>query len=108
MDNVVNEGEKFMHNTVNNTTELMSSFYDVSLDSIQFALALTVALAWYSFIKNLFGKLWTERSDKVVAHGVYAIVVTVIFVLIAMIMRKFIGVNPQDKKIMFAVTPVAL
>jgi uncharacterized membrane protein len=93
---------------VADTKEFISSVYSISLDSIQMALSLTVALAWYAVIKGGINKIWVERADKFWAHFVYALVITGVFVLVLMFMRKILKAPTNVRPVTFALTQSSL
>jgi uncharacterized membrane protein len=94
--------------TVANTKEFMSSVYSISIDSIQMALSLTVALAWYAVIKGAINKIWVDRADKLWAHFIYAIIITAVLVLVLMLMKKILNVPASYKPVVVAMTQSAL
>lgn len=90
------------------TKEMAKSVYGVSLDSIQMALALTVALAWYAFVKGCIGIVWKDRGDKVWILGAYAIIITIIFVGVLAFMKKILKVEVNARPIVHALTQSSL
>jgi uncharacterized membrane protein len=93
---------------VADTKEFMSSVYNISMESIQMALSLTVALAWYAVIKGAINKIWVDRADKLWAHFIYAILITGILVVVLMIMKKFMKVPAFYRPVTFAMTQSSL
>jgi hypothetical protein len=79
--------------------------YSVSLDSIQMALALTVALAWYAFIKKGIELTWKVDETKVWAFGVYAVVMTALFALVLVFFKNVLHAPVQARPITYAVMP---
>lgn len=87
------------------TKEIATSVYNVSLDGIQMALALTVALAWYAVAKGLIKAYFPEIGQGWIALVVYALIVTLIFVVVSMVIKKILGANVPVKPVIYAVTP---
>ncbi len=96
------------HITSESAKKFASSVYSVSLDSIQMALALTVALAWYAFVKGAINKLWPSREDKLIPLAMFAIIVTIIFTVVLAFVRKVLKQPISERPIMYAVTPGAM
>lgn len=90
---------------VKDTKELMASVYNVSIDSIQMALALTVALAWYAFVKGGINKVWPDHGDKLWALGAFAILITVIFAVVLFIVKNVLKINSAPRPVVYAVAP---
>ncbi len=90
---------------VEHTKEFVSSVYSVSLDSIQMALALTVALAWYAFVKGGINKVWPDHGDKLWALGVFAIVITAIFAGVLLLVKNVLKRPVVGRPIAYAVAP---
>lgn len=86
------------------TEKFVSSVYSVSLDSIQMALALTVALAWYAFVKGGISSIWPDRGNKIWALGAFAILITAIFVGVLFIIKNVLK-QPPSIPVVYAVTP---
>lgn len=95
-------------NPVEDTKTFVSFMYNVSLDSIQMALALTVALAWYAFIKGGINKLWPERSDKFWALGGFAVIITAIFAAVLIFFKNILKKQPTQSPVIYAVTSGAM
>lgn len=91
--------------SVEHTKEFVSSVYSVSLDSIQMALALTVALAWYAFVKGSINKVWPDHGDKLWALGVFAIVITAIFAGVLFFVKNVLKQPIAGRPIAYAVAP---
>lgn len=68
--------------------EVVASVYNMSLDSITMALALTVALAWVAVVKRVINTYVSVGGDGLMYYIIFALVVTAIFVLVTMFMRK--------------------
>ena len=94
--------------TVEDTKEFMSSVYNVSIDSIQMALALTVALAWYAFVKGGINKVWPDRGDKLWALGAFAVITTIIFACVLLFVKNILKKSIPQRSVMYAVAPNAL
>ena len=94
-----------MEQPIEETKEIITSVYNTSIDSIQMALALSVAFAWYGFIKGGVNLFMPERSDKVLALGAYAIIMTILFVIVLYVIRKVLKVPVTQRPIGFVVAP---
>lgn len=93
---------------IEKSKEFVSTVYNMSLDAVQMALALTVALAWYSFVKGGIREIWKSRSDSVWASGVFAIIVTIIFAVVIYIIKNVLGSSVSTRPVMYAVAPAAM
>lgn len=91
--------------TPEDSGEIVSSIYKLSAESIQMALALTVALAWYSFIKCGIISIWPHQSDKLWALGGFAVVATVLFVLVLFFIKNVLKVPVTGRNVMYAIAP---
>jgi len=90
---------------IEETKEFATSVYSTSLDSIQMALSLVVALAWYAFIKACINKYFPDGSgNKAWALGLYALIITALFVGVLFIIKKVLKMPISSKPIVYAVT----
>lgn len=78
-----------------------SSVYDVSLDNIQMALALSVAFAWHTAIKEIVKRFW-KSENSVTAYLVYAIIMTALFVAAMIFAKRVLNYNKDPRQITYA------
>jgi len=90
--------------TVSTPRDFAKATYNISLDSIQMALALTVALAWYAFVKGCIGVVWKDRGDKIWILGAYAIIITIIFAAVIVFMKNVLKANVTQRPVIHALT----
>lgn len=81
----------------------LTAVYHSSLNGIQMAFALIMALAWYSLIKN-FMQSMLPGGKTLLSMLIYAIIMTIIFVAVSYVISQKLGV-PAGNQIMYAVTP---
>lgn len=85
-----------------------TSAYNVSIDSIKIALAVTVALAWYNLVKKGIDIIWPSREDKFFVFGLYTVVITILFAIIIAFVNDFLSprkLYSPSIPMMYAVTP---
>lgn len=90
---------------VEDTKEFVASVYSVSLDSIQMALALTVALAWYAFVKGGISRVWPDHGDKLWALGAFAVLITAIFAGVLFVIKNVLKQTVPSRPVVYAVAP---
>jgi hypothetical protein len=87
-------------------TSVIKSAYDVTLNSLFMALALTVALAWYAVVKaGVKITFIGDRFKGIWALIVYAVVVTLIFTIAVFGAKKYLKKEIPEKAVVFAMTP---
>jgi hypothetical protein len=59
-----------------------------SFDLVQNSIFLLASLAWYDLIKYLFKKLYNEEEDGLVSKLSYALIMTVVSVIILLSLDK--------------------
>ena len=91
---------------VEEVKSVLTSVYTVSLDSIQMALALVVALAWYAFVKHLiqwaYPKNLSDGQDWKML-GLFAVVMTLIFAVVIVVMQRVLKARIVDRPVQFVV-----
>jgi hypothetical protein len=90
---------------VEEVKSVLSSVYTISLDSIQMALALMVALAWYAFIKKLVqwaapNKLGGQDWQML---GVFAVIMTIVFAIAVVLMKRVLKARIVERPVQFMV-----
>ena len=83
-------------------SDFSKSVGNITLDSIKMALALVVALAWNTAIKDLINKLWQYDNNNLIMHLIYAVIVTILFVAFIFIAQKKLNYK-GDANIQYAV-----
>ena len=87
------------------TKAFVSSVYNVSIDSIQMALALTVGLAWYAFVKGGISKVYPEHGNKLWGLGLFAIIITAIFAAVLYLIKNILKTPVSERPILYTVSP---
>ena len=88
---------------IEETKALVSSVYSASIDSVQMALALVVALAWYSFVKEVIKNVYPSRGDSWKAQLVFALVMSIIFGVVLYVVKNVLGKQVISRPITYAV-----
>jgi len=88
----------------NETKKLALTTYNTALDGIQMAMALVVALAWFSLVKEIIKmKFPNEKMQGVKVFFLFAVAMTVLFAIVATVVPKFPWKAPSRLPIAFAV-----
>jgi hypothetical protein len=96
---------------VEEVRSVLQSVYTISLDSIQMALALVVALAWYAFVKHLIAWAYPKQLSGAKDWqmlGLFAVVMTLVFAVAIVVMQRVLKARIVDRPVQFVVAaPVA-
>lgn len=86
--------------------DVITQVYNTSISGIEMALALTVALAWYSFVKVSIQNIYPTKfkGETWWMYLLFAVIITVIFAVVIFAMKKYMNYNGRTP-IAYAVTP---
>lgn len=87
-------------------TSVVSSAYNLTLNSIFMALALTVALAWFAVVKEGVRINWPgKQKDGVWALLGFAVIITLLFAVAVWLSKRFLGKDLPDRRVVYAIAP---
>lgn len=97
-------GEHDSHESFTNPEGGIKSFannsWTLAMTYIMLGFSLTAALAWVDLVRALIKNFVPVKKDASVAHLVFAIIVTVIAVLVFMIIKNYLATDMQNVPIM--------
>ena len=97
-----------MSNTQMFKSDFANSVFSISLDGIRMAFALAVALSWNTVVKKMISYFfkYKDESERIWAHVIYAIALTVVFALLLVIFKKFLKYE-NNSPVFYALTGMA-
>ena len=74
--------------------------WTLAMTYIMLGFSLTAALAWVDLVRALIKNFITVKQDASVAHLAFAIIVTVLAVLVFMVIKNYLAKDMRDVPIM--------
>jgi uncharacterized membrane protein YdbT with pleckstrin-like domain len=74
--------------------------WTLAMTYIMLGFSLTAALAWVDLVRALIKNFVPVKKDASVAHLVFAIIVTILAVLVFMIIKNYLATDMKDVPIM--------
>ena len=70
--------------------------WTLAMTYIMLGFSLTAALAWVDLVRALIKNFITVKQDASIAHLVFAIIVTVLAVLVFMVIKNYLATDMQN------------
>ena len=98
------EQESFTTEHLSNADGGIKSFannsWTLAMTYIMLGFSLTAALAWVDLVRALIKNFITVKQDASIAHLAFAIIVTVLAVLVFMVIKNYLAKDMRDVPIM--------
>ena len=91
------------YNVQDESKKLALSAYNTTLDGIQMAFALIVALAWYKLVSTIVKRYSPSEDKGIKLLLLFAVAMTVIFVVLMAIIKKFPWKAPSGLSVTYAI-----
>ncbi len=92
--------EESFTNTEGGIKSFANNSWTLAMTYIMLGFSLTAALAWVDLVRALIKNFITVKQDASIAHLVFAIIVTVLAVLVFMVIKNYLATDMQNVPIM--------
>ena len=94
------EGAEHFSDPEGGIKSFANNSWTLAMTYIMLGFSLTAALAWVDLVRALIKNFITVKQDASIAHLAFAIIVTVMAVLVFMIIKNYLATDMRDIPIM--------